>query len=160
MDIENLPQQMEVQGAELSLHDPSRHVAVLDSGEISDSIRPVSSPQMLSSPRLNRFDSPPHSRKSVSRRAVISELDYRLLAPQPVDLLAPRQIQTRLLPCVQRLLLPGFHQDGHPNMMLNIATVPTGQLTRTGLPPVGPAASSAALKLLLPPRWSGDLPAH
>jgi hypothetical protein len=92
------------------------------------------------------------SRKSVSRGAVISELDYRSLALQPVDLFALLTDRTRLLPCLQRLLLPGFHQDGHPNLMLDIATVPTGQFTRTGLPPVGLAASFAALKLALPSR--------
>jgi hypothetical protein len=87
-----------------------------------------------------------HSRKSVSRGAVISKLHYRSLALQPVDLFALLTDQTRLLPCLQRLLLPGFHQDGHPNLMLDIATVPTGQFTRTGLPPVGLAASFAAPK--------------
>jgi hypothetical protein len=95
-----------------------------------------------------------HSRKSVSRGAVISKLHYRSLALQPVDLFALLTDRTQLSLCPQGLLLPGFHQDGHPNLMLDIATVPTGQFTRTGLPPVGLAASFAALKLLLPPRQS------
>jgi hypothetical protein len=95
-----------------------------------------------------------HSRKSVSRGAVISKLHYRSLALQPVDLFALLTDRTQLSLCPQGLLLPGFHQDGHPNLMLDIATVPSGQFTRTGLPPVGLAASFAALKLLLPPRQS------
>jgi hypothetical protein len=45
-------------GSELSLPNPSRHVAVLDSGEISGCIHPVPSPPMLSSPSLKRFDPP------------------------------------------------------------------------------------------------------
>jgi len=45
-------------GSELSLLNPSRHVAVLDSGEIGDCLHPVPSPPMLSSPSLKRFDSP------------------------------------------------------------------------------------------------------
>jgi hypothetical protein len=100
-------------GSELSLPNPSRHVAVLDSGEISGCIHPVPSPPMLSSPSLKRFD-PPDIPANLFPAAVISELAYRSLALQPVDLFALLTDRTQLSPCLRGLLLPGFRRGGCP----------------------------------------------
>jgi hypothetical protein len=84
------------------------------------------------------------SHKSVSRGFTFPKLHYRSLALQPADLFALLTDPTRPTPCRRELLLPCFRQDGHPTLTLDIATVPTGQFTRTGLAPVGFAVSFAA----------------
>ncbi len=56
----------------------------------------------------------------------VSELNYSSLALQPADLLAPLTDQTQLSLSLRELLLPGFHQNGHPCLTLDMTTVATG----------------------------------
>jgi hypothetical protein len=57
---------------------------------------------------------------------VISELHYSSLALQPADLFALLTDQTQLSLCLQGLLLPGFHQNSHLMLALDMTTVATG----------------------------------
>lgn len=124
-------------GSELSLHNPSRHVAFFDSGEISDCIHPVPSPPtraFAQSLKRSAFPTFPQIRFAWG---VISEFHNSSLALQPADLFALLTDQTRLSLCLQGLLLPGFHQSCHQALTLDMATVATGQSPRVGLSPTG-----------------------
>jgi hypothetical protein len=74
-------------------------------------------------PNGSAFSSIP---QSVSRGEVISELHNSSLALQPADLFALLTDQTRLSPRLRGLLLPGFHQNSRPLLVLDMATVATG----------------------------------
>ena len=56
---------------------------------------------------------------------MISELHYSSLALQPADLFALLTDRTQLALCPQGLLLPGFHQNSHLILALDMSTVAT-----------------------------------
>ena len=127
----------------LSLHVPSRHVALYDPGEFIVCKYPVLGRQHWPSPSLNRLGTPKYPtirfRWVLVFRGFTGSHRYDLSSGSP---------PWRIRPGISRpteAFTPGLPSGRSPSPTPGITTVVTGQSPPAGLSPAGTAASVAAL---------------
>src|SRR5437588_6563507 len=130
-------------GSVLSLHVPSRHVALYDPGEFIGCKYPVLGRQHWPSPSLNRLGTPKYPtirfRWVLVFRGFTGSHRYDLSSGSP---------PWRIRPGISRpteAFTPWLPSGRSPSPTPGITTVVTGQSPPAGLSPAGTAASVAAL---------------